>query len=548
MIRFIVPLRHRAGLPSSALPFMLISLLLLMSACATKQEIAEAPAIEPYPTHGIQGLEDFDRDLEAAGPEDIGVLSQEEKIAILSSGEIPHPETVEARVLITRQFLFLHRERNSTVRAWMERAEEYLPEAKRYFRSRGLPTELAYLPFIESGYNPLAKSHAGAAGTWQFIRSTGRNHGLACDKYTDERLDVFKATKAAADYLTTLHEMFGDWTLALAAYNAGEGRVGRLVRSTGAKNFFELAAVNETMSRDARLREETMHYVPRFIAMVKILNNHTALGYPSMKDRSLNCRPVVAKSDLDLESLAKGAGLSWKEFKRLNPSLISDQTPPNRSCTIYVPDQKLQACNAYLGGKPVLASSVKYNQYRVRKGDTYSHIASRHSISTRELMRINKTSSSKLKIGQKLWVPKTGKTTTTVASKSSSSATKRTATGGDVYRVQRGDTLYSLSKRFSVSVDALKAANNMKTAHSLRAGSDLMIPVQKKEPTTRVVTTAAPKAAPAASASTYTVASGDTVWSIARRFKLSPSDILAWNNMDGSATLMPGDSLRLHID
>ncbi|TVM16655.1 hypothetical protein DPQ33_11690 [Oceanidesulfovibrio indonesiensis] len=547
MIRFIPPLRHRAGLHAHLPTLVLLSVLLLLSACATKQEIAEAPAIEPYPAGGIQGLEDFDRDLEEAGPENIGTLTQEEKIAILSGGEIQYPDSTYARVLITRQFLFLHRDRNSTVRAWVERAEEYLPEAKRYFRSRGLPTELVYLPFIESGYNPLAKSHAGAAGTWQFIRSTGRNYGLVCDQYMDERLDVFKATEAAADYLTFLHDMFGDWTLALAAYNAGEGRVGRLVRSTGAKNFFEIAAVNDSLSSEARLREETMHYVPRFIAMAKIINNHTALGYPSMKDRSLDSRPVVAKSDLDLESLAKGAGLSWKEFKRLNPALISDQTPPNRSCTIYVPSQKLQACNAYLGGKPVLASAVKYAQYSVRKGDTYSQIASRHSISTRELMRINKTSSSKLRIGQKLWVPRSGKTTA-VATKASGSTSAPETAGGNAYRVQRGDTLYSLSKRFGVSVDALKAANNMKTAHSLRAGSDLMIPGKKKEPTTRVTTTSASKAAPAASASTYTVTSGDTVWSIARRFKLSPKDILAWNNMDRSATIRPGDSLRLHLD
>lgn len=529
--------------PRSVLLPLLLGLLLVLSACAAKQEldVADASGIEPYPTHGIEGLEDFDQDLEAAGPENVD-LTQEEKIAILSEGEIKHPETPEARLLITRQFLFLNRERRGTIVTWMERAELYLPAAKDYFRSRGLPTELAYLPFIESGYNPLAKSHAGAAGTWQFISSTGRKFGLTCDKYMDERLDVFKATKAAADYLSFLHDTFNDWTLALAAYNAGEGRVGRLVQATGAKNFFDIAAVNDTLPASDRLREETIHYVPRFLAMVKIVNNHTALGYDPMMDRSLDCKPVVAKSDLDLESLAKGSGLSWSEFKKLNPAFISDQTPPDRTCTVYVPGQQAQACSAYLGGKPVLASAVKYTKYTVRRGDTYSQIAARYPITTHELMRINKTRSPRLRIGQKLWVPRTRSARTEVASNDSESPV---SASGDTYRVQNRDTLYSLSRHFGVPVKTLMAVNNLKSARSLRAGQELVIPGQtKKEHATRVATASSSSS----SSSTYTVSSGDTIWSIARRFKLSLTDLLAWNNLDKTSTLMPGDSILLSSD
>ena len=180
----------------------------------------------------------------------------------------------------------------------------------------------------------------------------------------------------------------------------------------------------------------------------------------------------------------------------------------------------------------------------MRKGDTYSHIASRHGISTRELMRINKTRSSKLRIGQKLWVPKSGRAPVVASNAVPLRSAKQATPTAGMYRVQRGDTLYSLSRRFGVPVDALKAANNMRVARSLRAGSDLVIPRTDSKSPTRVATASAPKpSAPTPDASTYTVTSGDTVWSIARRLKISPYDIIAWNNMDRSARLMPGDCL-----
>jgi membrane-bound lytic murein transglycosylase D len=181
--------------------------------------------------------------------------------------------------LIESQFTLFTQALRPRLRRWITRSERYVPMARRVFATAGLPPQLAYLPFIESGYSPRALSHAGARGIWQFMPATGRRYGLKCCGAHDERTDPAKSTAAAAAYLGDVFTLFGDWGLALAAYNAGEGKIQRLVRETGARNFFELAARNHTVSPERRLRRETLYYVPRFIAMVRIMENLSSLGF-----------------------------------------------------------------------------------------------------------------------------------------------------------------------------------------------------------------------------------------------------------------------------
>ena len=144
---------------------------------------------------------------------------------------------------------------------------------------RWTPEDLAYLAIVESGYKPEAFSHAGAAGAWQFMPSTGKKYGLDQDKWTDERLDPYEATEAAASYLQKLYDDFGDWPTAIAAYNAGEGKMQRALEGSGSRNFFEVRERNETLPEKTRLREETKQYVPRFLAVTKIMRNLPQLGF-----------------------------------------------------------------------------------------------------------------------------------------------------------------------------------------------------------------------------------------------------------------------------
>jgi len=180
---------------------------------------------------------------------------------------------------IESQFALLTQPLRPRIERWLVHSEGRMPLVRQVLAENGLPEELAYLPFIESGFSPDALSSAGARGIWQFMPETGRRFGLACCDDADERVDPIKSSLSAAAYLRTLYRQFGDWSLAIAAYNAGEGRISRAVAETGAKDFFELARANAGMPPEKRLATETLLYVPRFIAMTKIIKNLDCLGF-----------------------------------------------------------------------------------------------------------------------------------------------------------------------------------------------------------------------------------------------------------------------------
>jgi membrane-bound lytic murein transglycosylase D len=202
----------------------------------------------------------------------------ERTILLMSAAGMFAPDPV-GQSLIESQFALFTQQLRPRLKAWLARSEKHLPTARAVFASQGLPLQLAYLPFIESGYSPRALSTAGARGIWQFMPATGRRYGLACCDGRDERTDPAKSAMAAAAYLRDLYLMFGDWSLALAAYNAGEGKIGRLIKRSKARTFFELAVQNDEFPHAIRLRRETLYYVPRFIAMVRIMENLERLGF-----------------------------------------------------------------------------------------------------------------------------------------------------------------------------------------------------------------------------------------------------------------------------
>ena len=309
------------------------------------------------------------------------------------------------------QFSWFLNKQHKTLEIWFKRGENYLPHARRVFVERGLPEDLAYLAFIESGYNPYAYSRARAAGCWQFMSYTGRRFDLRYASWIDERRDPVRSAEAAASYLKLLYGIFNDWSLAIASYNAGEGKIGRAVRLTGAKNFFELAERNNTLRGRARLARETLNYVPRFMAMVKIAKKHELLGFDPMDfNQAQDLLQVKAKGPVSLEHLATAVGLDWKEFAFYNPSFRTRYVPAGQEAFVYVPQAKAQALNDYLAHKKlVVAETVTQRtevSHKVRRGDTLSRLAQRYGTSVREIKKANNLRSNVIRIGQKLVITK----------------------------------------------------------------------------------------------------------------------------------------------
>lgn len=203
----------------------------------------------------------------------------------------------------------------------LSRSGKYVPRMISILEKEGVPTELVYLPLIESGYRTRAVSPAGAVGPWQFIPGTGRRYGLRIDSYVDERRDPVKSTRAAARYLRDLHDMFGDWHLSLAAYNTGEGRISRILNSGLADDFWE-------MRDNGYLYRETQEYVPEFLAAVQIAENPEAHGFESPEMENVQYDIVALKSSMQLATIARLAGTSADEIRDLNPALHRGMVPP----------------------------------------------------------------------------------------------------------------------------------------------------------------------------------------------------------------------------
>ncbi len=433
---------------------------------------------------------------------------------------------------------FTHRTRK-TFSIWLERAEIYLPYVKNVFAEKGLPEELAYLPFVESGFNPRAYSRAGASGLWQFMPYTGRKFGLHRDWWMDERRDPYKATHAAADYLSTLYEMFGDWYLALAAYNAGEGKIGRALEATGCETFFELTEKNNTLSRRAQLRKETRHYIPKFLAVLKIMRNLEELGFKPLElDSDHQIAAVTVQGGTDLLAMAESIGMSWDDFYGYNYSFRTYISPPDRKVNVYLPVAYHAKAKTFLAdakSRPYKG----YHVYSVRSGDSWHRIGQRFGVPVSVLKKVNKKSSNIIHPGQKLMIP--GRGSQVASSTPKSSNTKEIAANRSNYVIRSGDTLWSLSRRFGVNVNTLMRANGLSSAKSLRAGQRLYIP-DTAAAATKVATSTS------GTLKYYTVRKNDTVWSIAQRLGVNHKKLMQWNRLSRNSLIHPGDKLKVYYD
>jgi membrane-bound lytic murein transglycosylase D len=288
--------------------------------------------------------------------------------------------------------------RRDVVTLWAGRSGRYLGMIRDVLRSRGLPEELAYTAMIESGFNPVAVSRMGAKGLWQFMAGTARRYGLRVDQWIDERLDPEKSTVAAASYLRDLYNMFGSWSLAQAAYNAGEVKVSRAIRATGSSDFWTLAKTNH-------LRPETKEFVPAIHAATLIAKDPGRYGFEFPEGGPLAVETVAVPASTDLRRVAARAGIQLETLRTLNPALLRAVTPPGAAWHIKVPSGTRGDVLAALAPprpRPHPAASVGRATARraalagpnevhvVRPKDTVSSIAKQYGVAVKDVLRWNR--------------------------------------------------------------------------------------------------------------------------------------------------------------
>ncbi|MCX7817364.1 MAG: LysM peptidoglycan-binding domain-containing protein [Syntrophales bacterium] len=370
---------------------------------------------------------------------------------------------------------FLGRERDFFVAAY-KRSFLFRPMILKELKKARLPEELSWLPLVESGFNVTALSPARALGLWQFIASTGYKYGLERDDWIDERLDPEKATKAAIAYLKELHEMFGDWLTALAAYNCGEGRVIRVISSQKI-NYFD-----RFWDLYRQLPYETARYVPRFLATLHIVKNPKQYGI----DKELTETPVTTPTyttvktnkPMLLKDIANHLNISEEILYFLNPELRYKATP-NREYNLKIPEESLEqfllaADQIPSWEKPVSLSKKKrlvFVYHKVKKGETLSSVAAKYHTSVK-LIKIHNKKTLKSKgvyAGQLLKVPVYSALYSPRHAKVAAVSHNETS-----YTVRKGDTLSSIATRFNTSVSELKRINNIKTDRVV-AGQVLLV-------------------------------------------------------------------------
>lgn len=270
----------------------------------------------------------------------------------------------------------------------LTRALPHLPKIRATLDAAGLPAEIAYLPIIESHFNVSARSHAGATGIWQFMRSTGQRYGLRIDGCVDERRDPIRSTEAAARYLAELHDRFEDWHLALAAYNAGEGTIGRIIRDHGVDDFW-------TMVDRRLLPRETAEFVPRFLAAAAIAKDTDSWSSAAVhRSRGHDTAMVRVRDPLSLKTVADLAGVDRHTVQALNPALACNRVPRG-GYAVHLPAGAVGAFRtayANLDQKAIAAASAPTGHrrtHRVRRGESPGSIARRYGVSVQSLMRAN---------------------------------------------------------------------------------------------------------------------------------------------------------------
>jgi len=419
---------------------------------------------------------------------------------------------IDANDRVVAKLHFFQTRGRKTFATWLQRAGRYRTLIGDILRREGMPSDLFYLAVIESGLNPRAYSRSRAVGLWQFMARTGRMMGLKRTHWIDERRDPIKATVAAAGYLKDLFAEFGDWRLALAAYNGGPGRVRRAIARADTNDYWQLD-----------LPRETRNYVPLFMAATIIAKDPQLFGFePQAEEPAFAYEEVVLPEDwpyVDLKAAAQLLGIERQVLHDLNPELRQDITPPGSRSpyTLRVPTGKRRVLLDQYASLPV-PQKAAVHQYRVQRGDTISGIAQTFGVSTRVIAAANSLRNPNLiRPRQLLYIP--------VAPRAKPASGRR-----GTYTVRPNDVLGRIASQHGVSLRDLMKWNGLKTT-LIKPGQELVV---RQQPVSRGVT----------SGGAYTVQQGDTLWELARRFAVSVADLQTWNGLE-KALIKPGQQLTV---
>lgn len=462
-----------------------------------------------------------------------------------STGPLPGPEELQADGVtfdyplepdhprVQKCIRFWQTTAREPMERFLRRSGRYLPMMKEIIKTYNIPTDLAYLPIVESGFNNKAYSYAHASGPWQFIASTGKMYDLHRTHWVDERRDFEKSTHAACKYLSYLHGLFDSWNLALASYNGGEGRVGRQVKRQKTSDFWKLD-----------LRQQTENYVPLYHAAVMIAKDPAAYGFNVELEAPIEFDWAATNKPLELKDVARALGSTTEVLEELNPELRRGVTPPDESpYRLRIPKGTEQLFTAVYRDLP-RSTRTEWARHTVRKGETLGKISSRYGISVADIVAANKLKSKhKLSIGQSLVIPVPMAAANDVsekpARKSESTLSEKplpVSADGKKHKIKSGDTLWDLAKKYGVTTSEIRQANRMGAHEKLAVGKSLVIPEPAKVSSNRT------------GAFWYTVRKGDTVLRIATKFGLTIAQVLSFNAIDNPNRIHVGQKIRIPSD
>jgi membrane-bound lytic murein transglycosylase D len=437
--------------------FLLSAVALYTVACATAPAPVTTPAA-PSVTARFDA-DEFRRELEnahthilartdrTATPTDAAVVDLEAAASI----PIPEHRTIDSAVRLFSVDM------KDSIQGSLTRSGKYKQLIDKVLEAEKLPKGLAYLPVIESAYLPTLTSRAGAFGIWQFMPDTAREYGLRVDWWVDERADPERSTAAAAKYLKDLHRMFDDWSLALAAYNCGPGRVRRTLQDAGASTFWELLD-------NGLLPKETRGYVPTFFATLRIASDPETHGFELGQPFDYEGRRVDVRGPVSLTYIAEVLGTEEEVLREMNPSLRRGVVPPGRTA-VRVPAKHAETLMARADTLRQEDAYLRYCVFKVREGDTIQRLARRIGAKPETLLAMNNLDrNDRVRAGESIYLPVRARELSALLSRSD-----------DYYAVKKGDTLYSIAKRNGLTVAELRDLNDLPKSATLRVGQQLRV-------------------------------------------------------------------------
>lgn len=492
-----------------------------------EQGIQQYALIHP----GFQQLPTIDRQLPADMQADLW-----DRIRLQMQLEIPEHPLIDTH----RDWYLRHPNYIDRV---AQRAAPFLHLIVQEIEKRDLPLELVLVPVVESAYDTFAYSHGRASGIWQFIPSTARHYGLEIDWWYDGRRDVMAATHTALDYFDRLAKTFdGDWLLAMAAYNGGQGRVLGAIRRNEREG-------KPTDFWNLQLPRETRNYVPKILALAELLRDSeqwevTWTHIPNQPVTEI----VDVGHQIDLALAAEMAGMSLEELHRFNSGYNRWATAPSGPHKLLLPIERAQQFKLALADSDP-SDWLSWQRHQVRPGESLGLIAQRYNTTVRAIQQINNLSGTMIRQGDHLLIPVASQDLEqyTLSAEQRLASTQNRAQGQQriEHRVSRGDTLWDIARKYRVSVANLSRWNNMAPGDTLRIGQTLVV---WQNHTSSASSTQTAGTTPVMRTIQYNVRSGDSLARIASRFRVTVADIERWNSISRDRFLQPGQRLTLHVD